>query len=197
MSSNPSQGRRTNAAVVRARPAGRAVEQGKSVRERSGGITYRSRPSREGSRPIRRQRRAHPRQRHVRSVRPPFHLVPQIRGGDFHVVMQELEARLPLHAEPYDARAPKVREGANALERQLEWLVRSGKALGSVGECGDPRLVGIADELQREVQLVGGHPGQPGFGIAERRDGRMEIVGRGRRELKGEEESHPHPQSVA
>jgi len=165
MSSTSSQGRRVNAAVVRARSAGRAVEQGESIHEDGGGITYRPRNAREGSRSIGGEWLAHSGQRHVRAKGAPFHLVPQIRGSDFHVVVQKLETRLTFHAHPYDTRAPKVRKGADAGERQLERSVSRYELLDNARKSGDARLVCVTEEFQGEVQLVGGHPGQPGIGI--------------------------------
>src|SRR6476469_3329327 len=103
MTSTSSQSGRVQAAVVRVRAGGRAVEQGESIHEQGGGITYRSRRTREGPGPWWRQRRPHPRKRDMRPEWPSLHLVPHIGGGELHVVMQQLEPRLARHPDPYDA----------------------------------------------------------------------------------------------
>ena len=73
----------------------------------------------------------------------------------FNIVVQQFEPWILPHTQPYDSSSPKVREGANPVERHRERSVPSGDRLEH-----RPKLFGtlvrlVAEEFQREVQRLG------------------------------------------
>ena len=106
--------------------------------------------------------------------------------------MKELQTWIAFDAHPYDASTAKVREGAHAPQRHLEGAVPAGHDVGCGRQAFDVALSHIAEELHGQMQLVGVHPRQVGFGDAEWRQRVIERASQRIVELKGEEQAHPH-----
>src|SRR5262249_21380801 len=104
--------------------------------------------------------RPYPRQRQMRTERSTFGLDPQLATRHLDVVVQQLEPRLLLHAQPYDASPSKVREGAESAEAHEQLTMARGNArqrgLDFVQSFG--RL--LAEKLEGQVQQRFAHPGE-------------------------------------
>src|SRR5438067_4759999 len=106
------------------------------------------------------------------------------------VMMQELQLRFRGHANPYDARASKVRERADAADLRVDDAISRTHAAHRVGDPGRHVVRLLAQELYREVKLGFANPRELGrHGAQWRRrfgDGATDF----RREINRQEESH-------
>src|SRR5262245_9275389 len=66
------------------------------------------------------------------------------------------------HADPEDARALEAREGADAVERDVEWGAAGPRLVQRGGGLGQTVLGLVAEELQGNVEVLRRHPGHRG-----------------------------------
>src|SRR2546430_2251443 len=99
-----------------------------------------------------------PPQRDVRSERPTLRREAQRRELLFHSVLEQLERRFRFDPPPADAWPVIVGEHAESTERQCDGP-RSGAGAGQRRhKFAFPLGLHVAEELEGEVHLLGGHP---------------------------------------
>src|SRR4051812_1978452 len=98
----------------------------------------------------------------MRPKGPSLDLEPQSLARDFDVMVQQLQARILIHTQPYDSSPPKVRECADSGEAHRELSVTVGDLFERGSKIHHSSFRLVAKEFQREVQETFANPRQFG-----------------------------------
>ena len=111
----------------------------------------------------------------------PLDLEPSVLAVDLQVVVQQLESRLMLYPDPYDACPTEVRKGANAAQLHGECAVLASDTIRQRDDVIKSFLVHVPKEFQRQMPFRWRHPRDLGRLGAQRSDRRFQCVEQVRR----------------
>ena len=131
-----------------------------------------------------------PRQREMRPEWPTLELEPECLVRELDVMMQQLEPRVLLHPQPYDASSAKVRECANASQAQDDGSVLRRDTGHCRGYVLEPLSGLLAEELERKMKALLVDPRRFGRRLTERRRGVQDVAADVGREVNRQKEPH-------